>query len=97
MFFLTESGAIANPIVAADKVVLQLEDTLVQLTAQLTKAEEDIKENDDMVRKLMKEGKKLIAMTYLKKKKFCEKRHGEKRSRFLLNSLLLKFYLFRTT
>lgn len=57
--------------------ILELEDSQVKLAAQLTKIEEDIKENDNIVRQLMKEGKKQLAKSYLRKRHLCEKNHGK--------------------
>ncbi|KAL5291165.1 CHMP7 family protein [Megaselia abdita] len=77
-------GNIATPIEPTDVALLELEDSQVKLAGQLTKIEEEIKEHDNMVRQLMKEGKKPLAKSYLRKRHLCEKKH-ESLSKSLLN------------
>lgn len=67
-----------------DQAVHNLQNTQAQLLKQLEDLEEEIKVNDDKVRQYMKENKRQMAKTYLRKRHLLEKNH-ERRSLALHN------------
>ncbi|KAH8240152.1 hypothetical protein KR032_011673, partial [Drosophila birchii] len=67
-----------------DHAVHNLQNTQAQLLKQLENLEEDIKVNDDKARQYLKENKRQMAKTYLRKRHLLEKNH-ERRSIALHN------------
>ncbi|XP_017081174.1 charged multivesicular body protein 7 [Drosophila eugracilis] len=67
-----------------DHAVHNLQNTQAQLLKQLEDLEEDIKVNDNKARQLLKENKRQMAKTYLRKRHLLEKNH-ERRSLALHN------------
>ncbi|KAH8255950.1 hypothetical protein KR026_003005 [Drosophila bipectinata] len=67
-----------------DHAVHNLQNTQSQLLKQLESLEEDIKVNDDKARQYLKENKRQMAKTYLRKRHLLEKNH-ERRSVALHN------------
>ncbi|XP_017059657.1 charged multivesicular body protein 7 [Drosophila ficusphila] len=67
-----------------DHAVHNLQNTQAQLLKQLENLEEEIKVNDDKARQYMKENKRQMAKTYLRKRHLLEKNH-ERRSIALHN------------
>ncbi|KAH8350864.1 hypothetical protein KR067_001699 [Drosophila pandora] len=67
-----------------DHAVHNLQNTQTQLLKQLENLEEDIKVNDDKARQYLKENKRQMAKTYLRKRHLLEKNH-ERRSVALHN------------
>ncbi|XP_017022749.1 charged multivesicular body protein 7 [Drosophila kikkawai] len=67
-----------------DHAVHNLQNTQAQLLKQLESLEEDIKLNDDKARQYLKENKRQMAKTYLRKRHLLEKNH-ERRSLALHN------------
>lgn len=59
-----------------DHAVHNLQNTQTQLLKQLENLEEDIKVNDDKARQYLKENKRQMAKTYLRKRHLLEKNHG---------------------
>lgn len=59
------------------------------LLQQLEDLEDDIKLNDEKVRQYVKEGKRQLAKTYLRKKHLLEKNHGK-----LLSLIFINFKTF---
>ncbi|XP_030573106.1 charged multivesicular body protein 7 [Drosophila novamexicana] len=68
----------------ADLAVHNLEMTQASLMKQLESLEEEIKVNDDKARQYVKENKRQLAKTYLRKRRLLEKNH-ERRSLALHN------------
>nr|XP_016924643.1 charged multivesicular body protein 7 [Drosophila suzukii] len=67
-----------------DHAVHNLQNTQAQLLKQLEELEEDIKVNDEKARQYLKENKRQLAKTYLRKRHLLEKNH-ERRSLALHN------------
>jgi len=59
-----------------DHAVHNLQNTQAQLLKQLEELEEDIKVNDEKARQYLKENKRQLAKTYLRKRHLLEKNHG---------------------
>ncbi|TDG42114.1 hypothetical protein AWZ03_011446 [Drosophila navojoa] len=72
----------------ADLAMHNLEMTQASLLQQLESLEEEIKANDDKARQYVKENKRQLAKTYLRKRRLLEKNH-ERRSLALHNIELL--------
>lgn len=64
-------------ITETDHAVHNLKMTQASLLKQLENLEEDIKENEEKARQYIKENKRQLAKTYLRKKLLKEKNHGE--------------------
>ncbi|CAD7005910.1 unnamed protein product [Ceratitis capitata] len=71
-------------ITETDRAVHNLKMTQVSLLKQLENLEEDMRENEEKARQYVKENKRQLAKTYLRKKHLMEKNH-EKRSIALHN------------
>ncbi|XP_011178311.2 charged multivesicular body protein 7 [Zeugodacus cucurbitae] len=71
-------------ITETDRAIHNLKMTQASLRTQLENLEEDLKENDEKARQYIKENKRQLAKTYLRKKHLIEKNH-EKRSIALHN------------
>lgn len=65
-----------NQITEADHAVHNLEMTQASLLKQLEVLEDGIKTNDDKARQYVKENKRQLAKTYLRKRRLLEKNHG---------------------
>jgi len=55
-----------------------LEMTRASLLKQLEDLEDEVKMNDDKARQYVKENKRQLAKTYLRKRRLLEKNHGAK-------------------
>lgn len=65
-----------NQITEVDHAVHNLEMTQASLLKQLETLEDDIKANDDKARQYVRENKRQLAKTYLRKRRLLEKNHG---------------------
>lgn len=65
-----------NQITDVDHAVHNLEMTQASLLKQLETLEDDIKANDDKARQYVRENKRQLAKTYLRKRRLLEKNHG---------------------
>lgn len=74
-----------NPVISeADRAMHNLEMTRASLLKQLEDLEDEVKMNDDKARQYVKENKRQLAKTYLRKRRLLEKNH-ERRSLALHN------------
>uniref|UniRef100_A0A182MBU3 Charged multivesicular body protein 7 n=1 Tax=Anopheles culicifacies TaxID=139723 RepID=A0A182MBU3_9DIPT len=88
-----EKNAVAQPITSIEKSIYELEQSENRLMKDISMIEHNINQTMDTVRECIKDGRKQMAKTYLKKKHFLDKNmQGKINALETLQSILLKIH-----